>query len=84
MDRDAIRSYVERRWDLVEREKIRARAQRYKAGGPDAMLESARHLRDTWLRLHPEADPKLRERDYRDHLALKMKLQAIADALARR
>jgi len=85
MDRDAIRMFVERPWHLVDLEKIRARAERYRVGRAAACVGAARELRDTWQRRHAaDADPQRREADIQSHVRLARKLAAISDALPRR
>ena len=85
MDPDAIREFSQRRWDLVAREKTRARAERYRRGGPAACVAAAADLRERWRRLHPEGpSPTARARDYAHQVELARRLDDIADGLRRR
>jgi hypothetical protein len=85
MDAHGIRSFVRRRWDLVEQSKLRARAERYRRGGPEACVAAAAELRERWRLRHPEGPSKAaRAEDFRHHVELSAKLAKIADALTRR
>jgi hypothetical protein len=86
VDKSSIRSFVERRWDLVEREKIRARSQRYQLGGPAACQRASAEL---WERFQSLGGGKAREQrrntDLEHHIALARTLAKISrDAAPRR
>jgi hypothetical protein len=85
MDADAIRAFAARRWDLVEHSKVRARAERFRAGGSAACLRAAAELRGRWYRLHPERPSHAaRKADFEHHLAMSRKLARVGDADFRR
>ncbi len=80
------RAFVQRRWDLVEREKRRFRADRYRTGGPAASRAAALRLLRRWkaLGLADSNVAERREADLASHVALKQKLDRAGDALGRR
>lgn len=85
MDASEIRAFAGRRWDLVEESKVRARAERFRLGGPAACLRAAAELRERWYRLHPEGpSTRTREADFDHHVEVSMKLARIRDASVRR
>lgn len=80
-----IREFAGRRWDLLDDEKRRARAERYREGGPVACLEALGELRARFLRLHPEGpSEESRGRDLAHHVEQSERLRRVADGLRRR
>jgi hypothetical protein len=85
VDDSAIVAFVNRPWRLVEEEKVRARAERYRAGGSGACFAAAQELRRRYERLHPEGSHvNHRQEDLAAHVHLARTFAAIADGLARR
>jgi hypothetical protein len=77
-----LRAFVGRRWDLVEKEKLRYVADRYKKGGPAAARLAAQRLFQRWRTLHPEViDTETRSDDLAAHVALKSQLDQAGDAI---
>lgn len=75
-----LRAFVDRRWDLIEREKRDFLADRFRRGGPAAAHAAARRLFRRWRALHPEAIcPKRRADDLAAHVALKRQLERAGD-----
>jgi hypothetical protein len=66
-----------RRWDVVEREKDRARAERFLSGGPGSTLAASRALRARWQQIHGEPSDERRRLDFAHHVALKQKLEQV-------
>jgi hypothetical protein len=82
---EALRAFVRRRWDLVEREKREFVAERFRAGGPAASRAVAERLLQRWQSLHPNAPTaEMRAADLAAHVALKRKLDRARDGLRRR
>ena len=78
---DDLRAYAGRSWDLVEKAKLRFRAERFRKGGPDASIAVARRLRERFRRLHPEGPTaEARKRDFDAHVALKAVFERAAHA----
>jgi hypothetical protein len=85
MDPKAIRAFVDRRWDLVEREKARVLAERYLREGPEMGLAVLGELRQR-LRTAGTATytSESRSEDLAAHVAFAQKLAQVRDGLARR
>jgi hypothetical protein len=79
-----IREFARRRWDLLEVEKRRARAERFRDGGAVGAIEAANALREHFYALRPEGPTDAsRRRDLAHHVALADKLRRVADGLAK-
>jgi hypothetical protein len=77
-----LRAFVHRRWDLVEREKVRFLADRFASGGSSAARAAAQRLFRRWQALHANGiSPERRAADLASHLALKQKLDRAGHAL---
>jgi len=84
-DREELRAFAARRWDLVADEKLLFVAQRYRSGGSGASRMAARRLAQRWARLHPGGpSPEARKEDLDHHIAMKQKLDRTVHALGRR
>lgn len=80
-----IRAFLNRRWDLVQREKLRFLADRYREGGAAASRAAALRLLARFRALHP--GPPVKERraaDFASHMALKKLFKQTSDAFTRR
>jgi hypothetical protein len=73
---ELLREYASRRWDLVQREKDRARAQRFRSGGPVATWTAALELAQRWRERYGETTDGDARRvgDLAHHLELRRKL----------
>ncbi len=80
----ALRAFAHRPWELVEREKRRFVAERYRAGGAAASWAAAQRLKARWRALHPEGSPpRMRDEDLAALVALKAKLMRAVHGLGR-
>lgn len=75
-----VRSFLDRRWDLVDAEKLRTRAERYQREGPAACARAAQALRDDAAKLGAHAD---RAADLRHHIRWRIVLDRIEADVAR-
>ena len=78
-----LRAYASRRWDLVEQEKDRWRAHRYRQDGPAATLLASLRLRLRWRQEHGEPTAERRDQDFAHHVELKRKLDGARDVAPR-
>jgi hypothetical protein len=85
VDPSKIREFVGRRWDRVEEQKLKARAERYRAGGAAGCLEALAGLRARFRRVHPQGwSENSRRRDLDHDVVLSPKLRRFGDGLVRR
>jgi hypothetical protein len=80
-----LRSFAERRWDLVADEKLRFLVERFEAEGANGSRNAALRLRERWLASHPGgACAADREADLKAHLSLRETLDRVHNASRRR
>jgi hypothetical protein len=85
MDRNAVRSFVARDWELVAASKRNHRAARFRASRGKSSLEVAQMLREYMRRVRPGwPGASDRQRDLADHIALKRLLDRAARAFSSR
>ncbi len=84
MDPNAIREFVGRRWDLVEREKSRLLRERFEREGTTMGLQVLAELRQRLDNIGTPPSESARSEDFADHLAWVEKLGRIRNGLARR
>lgn len=78
--KDAVDSF-KRRWDLVDAEKLRARAERFHREGPEGCAIAAERLREGLKEAGIASD---RAADLRRHIAWRMLLDRADESVARR
>ena len=80
-----VAAFVDRPWHLVERQKIQARAERYRQGGAEACVAAALVLRQRFQRkVGLSSAGSRREQDLQGHRRLVDRFASIANAFARR
>ena len=84
MQVDDLRAYAARRWDLVEQQKDRWRAERFRQGGPAATLAVSVALRERWRRLGGRSSDAQRQVDLAHHLELRRKLEQVSGVVGDR
>jgi hypothetical protein len=77
MEPASARAFADRRWDLVEAEKLRETARFYRERGPAGCLEASDALRAHAEQISPET-ARDRAEDLRHHIALRLKLDRAA------
>jgi hypothetical protein len=83
MSSEDVRRFAQRRWDLVDAEKLSARAERFWTEGPEGCARAAQQLREQARALG--AAPSDRAEDLRRHIAWRMLLdRAERHVVARR
>lgn len=82
MRHEDLRAYAARRWDLVQHEKDRWRAERFMVGGPAATLAASHALRERARRIHGVPAEASRRADLAHHRLLLAKLERVRDAFA--
>ncbi|MBX3271372.1 MAG: hypothetical protein KF729_13990 [Sandaracinaceae bacterium] len=70
---------ADRRWELVDAEKLLARAERFSREGPEGCVRAAEALR----RSGPPADPAERAADLRRHIRWRLLLDEIDERAGR-
>jgi len=80
MKREDLRAYANRRWDLVDAEKLRARAERFMREGPAGCVRASEELLAYARASGASSD---RAEDLRRHIAWRLLLDR-ADAHVRR
>lgn len=76
--KDTVES-LRRRWDLVDAEKLRGRAERFLREGPEGCARAAEALR---AQLPPSQDASDRASDLRRHIAWRMLLDKVDERVA--
>lgn len=80
VQRDAAGSF-RRRWDLVDAEKLRARAERFEREGPEGCARAAEQLRQALEARGARSD---RSADLRRHIAWRILLDRADERVTRR
>lgn len=85
MDRDSVRAFLARDWELLAASKRAHRAARFRSSRGRSGLEVAQMLRECMRRVRPGwPGARERQRDLADHVALKRLLDRAARAFSSR
>jgi hypothetical protein len=76
MNREDLRAYALRRWDLVEAHKLRERSAEYRSEGPDASVRRWEMLYEHGLSIGV-VSAESRAQDLEDHIAWRAKLDRV-------